>query len=95
MASRFGARGRATTGLASCCFRPRPPQQSLTIHRLGNQPVERGWGCRRWAVAGGGASLVPNQARVVVDDRPVLLRGGVESAELLGLSDKLGAVSSP
>ncbi len=71
------------------------PDEALVIHRLGQRPVERGWGYRAWAAKGGGAPLIRNQAAIVVDDRPWLFRGGVESAELVRVSDKLGKVASP
>jgi len=76
-------------------LRTATPDEPLVVRRLGNRPVERGWGYRPWAVKGGRAPLAADQAAVVIDDRPWLLCGGMETAELVRASTSLGDVAEP
>jgi hypothetical protein len=69
------------------------PDSPLVIHELGHAPITRGWGYRPWAVRGGRAELVPDQAALVVGHRPWLLRGGLHAARLVRVADTLGGVA--
>ena len=89
---RSGPPGQPMIGRDKYCSGP-AAGQPLLVHRLGQPPLKRSWGYRDWAGRGGNNQLVPHQASLVVDHRPWLLRGELDTVELVGHSDDLGAAA--